>query len=561
MKPIDQMTAVELRAFLAARNLPTTGNKSDLLLRATQALTTVVAEQPSSTSTPLKTDRDVNAPYDVASFSIDDAAHEQSRNDQGEQHDPPPTASGTQDSTTLPDNPTSADHDVEKPAPVVSLQSYDIEKKRQALDDWLKLEELQDEVQDEEWTLRREFETRQKKMEDDERRQRQALTRKRRQLKHQYEMYVLHCREAGLPAPPPLDDSATASVHETPTPPGKTVEFTSALAPAVKVDGAGRLDCDVDSTDVKTPAVTNASVSVATTQPVATMTTVPRDVRPKMSIPTSTAISQETSAPAPPQPPVSNAPATHDNYIMHDRSGRNVGYLSQATGLVMTDPNAAAPLTSERTVATLPPLDPNVSAFQPSFTTTRGDESLKQIVDLINLPKPNLINFAGDPLAYHMFMNAFDSCVGKSSVDDASKLNRLLELCQGKARAVIKSCSMKEPSAGYARARQLLKERFGDPYVISEAWVTKIVDGPVVKPNNIESLQNFTDDVRDCVETLMTMKMLNEVDTRTRLVRLMNRLPTYLITRWSPKVTLQLRMTTRVLVLMENQFQHTRAAL
>ena len=150
MKPIDQMTAVELRAFLAARNLPTTGNKSDLLLRATQALTTVVAEQPSSTSTPLKTDRDVNAPYDVASFSIDDAAHEQSRNDQGEQHDPPPTASGTQDSTTLPDNPTSADHDVEKPAPVVSLQSYDIEKKRQALDDWLKLEELQYEVQDKE---------------------------------------------------------------------------------------------------------------------------------------------------------------------------------------------------------------------------------------------------------------------------------------------------------------------------------------------------------------------------------------------------------------------------
>ena len=119
------------------------------------------------------------------------------------------------------------------------------------------------------------------------------------------------------------------------------------------------------------------SVSVATTQRVTTITTAPRDVWPKTRTLTPTAAPQVISAPDPQLPPVSSVPDAHDNYIMHDRSGRNVGYLSQATGLVMTDPSAAAPLTSQRTDATLPPLDPNVSAFQPSFTTTRGDESLR----------------------------------------------------------------------------------------------------------------------------------------------------------------------------------------
>ena len=69
-------------------------------------------------------------------------------------------------------------------------------------------------------------------------------------------------------------------------------------------------------------------------------------------------------------------------------------------------------------------------------------------------------------------MNAFDTCIDFADVTDAAKLNILLELCQ-RARAVIKSCTFKEPSAVYAQARQRLPERFSDSFVISEAWVKK----------------------------------------------------------------------------------------
>ena len=41
-----------------------------------------------------------------------------------------------------------------------------------------------------------------------------------------------------------------------------------------------------------------------------------------------------------------------------------------------------------------------------------------------------------------------------------------------------------EPAEGYERARQLLKERFGNDYVITEAWVKKINCFKIIGPKD-----------------------------------------------------------------------------
>ena len=151
----------------------------------------------------------------------------------------------------------------------------------------------------------------------------------------------------------------------------------------------------------------------------------------------------------------------------------------------------------------------------------------------------------GDPLMYHVFKNNFDACIYQSSIPDASKLCRLLDLCKGKANAAIRSCALMEPTASYAHARRLLRDRFGNDFKISQAWVRKIVNGPPVKPNNVDSLQNFTDDDRECVKIFECLHLVNEVDTRSHLVSLMNRLPSYLITRWRKKAAISRKDTGR----------------
>ena len=57
-------------------------------------------------------------------------------------------------------------------------------------------------------------------------------------------------------------------------------------------------------------------------------------------------------------------------------------------------------------------------------------------------------------------------------------------------------------SAGYAKARALLKERFGDDYKISQMWVKKVTEGSIVRHGEGHCLQELADDLRSYKEKL-----------------------------------------------------------
>jgi len=105
-------------------------------------------------------------------------------------------------------------------------------------------------------------------------------------------------------------------------------------------------------------------------------------------------------------------------------------------------------------------------------------------------------------MKFWMFTRSFDNCVDSCDVDDAAKYNRLLQYCCGKALKVIECCAVMDPREGYQKARQLLRNRFGNEYVIAEAWVKKLVDGPGLRSHDRVGLQELADDLRSCKETL-----------------------------------------------------------
>ena len=81
----------------------------------------------------------------------------------------------------------------------------------------------------------------------------------------------------------------------------------------------------------------------------------------------------------------------------------------------------------------------------------------QHLLDAMIISKPKLMSFNGDPMNFHVFMNALDNCIHTSSLSDAIKLNKLFELCEGKALTVIKPCASMQPVEGYVKARLLLK--------------------------------------------------------------------------------------------------------
>ena len=171
------------------------------------------------------------------------------------------------------------------------------------------------------------------------------------------------------------------------------------------------------------------------------------------------------------------------------------------------------------------------SHVQPSYEYHQDKSYISNIVDAMRMPKTTLMTFNGDPMSYWIFMNQFDNAVHNTSVPDGTKLASLFEYCTGKAAKVIKPCALMQPFEGYRKARQLLQERFGNDYTISEAWIHKVTQGPALHQNSTDQLQDFADDLKSCVETLRAMGKFGEIDTRVRMVSIVKRLPYYLQSR------------------------------
>ena len=149
----------------------------------------------------------------------------------------------------------------------------------------------------------------------------------------------------------------------------------------------------------------------------------------------------------------------------------------------------------------------------------------------LQAPKIELLEFHGDPMSYHSFIRSFEENVEKMLYDDGASLARLIHLCKGKVGRAIKCCNLMDPEQGYARARRLLEQRFGDKHTITELWIKKLNEGgPRV------NLQEYADELLDCYESLNALGALQEMDEQRNLLAMITRLPMHLQNKWQDHV-------------------------
>ena len=149
----------------------------------------------------------------------------------------------------------------------------------------------------------------------------------------------------------------------------------------------------------------------------------------------------------------------------------------------------------------------------------------------LQAPKIELLEFHGDPMSYHSFIRSFEENVEKMLPDDGARLARLIHLCKGEAGRAIRCCNLMDPKQGYARARRLLKQRFGDKHTITELWIKKLNEGgPQV------NLQEYADELLDCYELLNALGALQEMDEQRNLLAMVTRLPMHLQNKWQDYV-------------------------
>ncbi|XP_041470022.1 uncharacterized protein LOC121419632 [Lytechinus variegatus] len=90
--------------------------------------------------------------------------------------------------------------------------------------------------------------------------------------------------------------------------------------------------------------------------------------------------------------------------------------------------------------------------------------------------------------------------------------------------------------AAYVEAIKVLQERYGNPFVISNAFRDKLDDWPKISPKDYLGLRRFGDFLHQCCTAARYVHHLHHLDDKRENKKLMSKLPEWLITRWGRNV-------------------------
>ena len=89
-----------------------------------------------------------------------------------------------------------------------------------------------------------------------------------------------------------------------------------------------------------------------------------------------------------------------------------------------------------------------------------------------------------------------------------------------------------DPEEGYLVARKLLKEHYGQNYRIAAAYLQRIMEVPLIRPEDGEALRRFSVLLISCKNTLKEIGYLNKLDNLVSLQNIFSKLPYSIRQKW-----------------------------
>ena len=169
-------------------------------------------------------------------------------------------------------------------------------------------------------------------------------------------------------------------------------------------------------------------------------------------------------------------------------------------------------------------------------TIKKVQENMERQLFSQRLPKAESVQFDDNPLNYFLFITSFENNVHKYTKDNSERLQLLIQHCSGKARELIMSCGMMNADEGYTKVRKLLEERFGDKYKVTNAWIRRVSEGPVIRAADRGALQDLAHDLESCEMTLRVTGRLGQINNEDRLLKILGRVPGFVKSRWQKRV-------------------------
>ena len=144
----------------------------------------------------------------------------------------------------------------------------------------------------------------------------------------------------------------------------------------------------------------------------------------------------------------------------------------------------------------------------PNETVSRTLNISANSAQFYRLPKMALLSFSGDILQWQPFWDSYESTIhANTNLTDVQKFTYLKSQLEGSAASVIEGFAM--TNANYARAIDLLKERFDQQQKITHAAMQALLKLPAPS-NKVSSLRNFYDKMETYIRSLEAMGQCQE---------------------------------------------------
>ncbi|KAK0141948.1 hypothetical protein N1851_020381 [Merluccius polli] len=178
-------------------------------------------------------------------------------------------------------------------------------------------------------------------------------------------------------------------------------------------------------------------------------------------------------------------------------------------------------------VTNLPTLD-LVSVMQRQNEIT---SALVKQQQLASLPARDIPLFDGDPLQFISFMRAFEQGVEeKASQSDC--LYYLEQFTRGQPRELVRSCLHMMPDQGYATAKHLLQEHFGNKYKVATAYIEKALSWAPIQNEDVSALKAYSLFLRGCCNVMTELDYMQELEMPSNIRAIVCKLPFKLRERW-----------------------------
>ena len=148
------------------------------------------------------------------------------------------------------------------------------------------------------------------------------------------------------------------------------------------------------------------------------------------------------------------------------------------------------------------------------------------------LPNLTLTKFSGDPIEYVIFVGAFESQIEARLQSSSTRLRYLEQYLDNEPKELIKGCLYMDADIGYLTAKKLLDDKYGDPYVVSNAYLKKVLEWPSIKTGDDAAVDRLATFLEQCLSAMTSLSYLNILDHPHNLQRLIVKLPFYLQDRW-----------------------------